>query len=264
VSQHNLTINITSPEAARISEELLLVEQADWKPFTGYVTKGNMVRRIANMLYGDAYQAEIDCGMVGSQVVAAIYVYPLRDNVRYRLVATHGVLSDGQFEASEQEETLHFSLETTASIRYPAARILSAEWLSSYDADGNATTKPSVTAIGREVTASGPVYGSLRIRYIANRFDHILTMDKREDAVENWYSAAIVALPSGGRPVFLTFDPPPTAEEMAKGDYGCGMGSNGGTATTVKHPLDEPEASRHQRFVQVDYCTQTILVDSTI
>ena len=261
----SLTINISPAQSARVSEQLVLVEQAEWAPYTGYVTRGNMVRYLANMLYGEAYQAKIDCGLIGGQVVSALYVYPLRDDVQYQLLATHGVLSDPAFEESEQEETLHFNLETEASLRYPASRVQSTEWLSSYDAEGNPATKPVVTVSGREIVASAPVYGSLRIRYQANRYVHLLTLDKREDATENFCSAVIVALPVGGRPVMLTFDPPPTAEEIAQGGYDCGMGSGGDPQVTeIEHPLDAPEASSHQRTILIDYCTQEILMDSLI
>lgn len=261
----NLTITITPEQSARVSEELILVEQAEWRPYTGYVTRGNMVRYLANLLYGEAYQAQIDCGLTGGQVVAAIHAYPLRNDVRYQLLTTHGVLSEPVMEESEQEETLHFSLELTASLRYPASRVLSTEWLSSYAADGTPATKPAVTVDGREIVAAAPVYGSLRIRYQANRSIHLLTLDQRADATENFYSAVIVALPVGGRPVMLTFDPPPTAEEMAEGGYDCGMGSGGNPQLTeIEHPLDTPEASSHQRTILIDYCTQEVLMDSII
>lgn len=263
--QPNLTINFSPEQSARVSEELLLVEQAEWRPYTGYVTKGNMVRYLANLLYGEAYQAQIDCGLTGGQVVAAIHVYPLRGDVQYQLLTTHGVLSEPVLEESEQEETLHFNLELTAGLRYPASRVLSTEWLSSYAADGTPATKPAVTVDGREITAAALVYGSLLVRYVANRSTHLLTLDKREDATENFYSAFVVGLPVGGRPVFLEFEPPPTAEEMAQGGYDCGMGSGGDPQVTeIEHPLDPPEASSHQRTILIDYCTQEVLMDSII
>lgn len=263
--QPNLTINFISAVEERVSEALILVEQAEWQPYTGYVTKGNMVLRLANMLYGSEYQAEIDCGLTGGQVVAAIYVYPLRDGVQYQLHATHGVLSEPAFEAAEIEETIHFSLALTAGLKYPAARVLSTQWLSAYDADGIPASQPAVTVDGSEITVAALVYGSLRIKYVANRYAHVLTMDQRPDATENFYSAFIVGLPSGGRPVFLEFEPPPTAEEMARGEYDCGMGSGGrNDVSTPEHPLDAPDASGHQREIVIDYCTQKIITDSMI
>ena len=99
--QPNLTISFSSHAAERVPEQLLLVEQEAWKPYTGYVTKGNMVRYLANMLYGDAYQAKIDCGLAGDYAAAAIYVYPLRDDVQYQLLTTHGQLSEPEFEEAE-------------------------------------------------------------------------------------------------------------------------------------------------------------------
>jgi len=265
--QLNLTINFSAASVEkRDSGELLLIEQEDWKPYTGLVTKGNMARQLASLLYSDAYQAQVDCGvMANGDVVCAVYVYKLRPDVQYQLTVTHGELAGPEATGVDVDETLHFSLDTESALKYPAATVRSAVWASAYNSDGVKVTDPAVTITSRDVTVSAPVYGSLRVQYTAQRDEYILTIPKRADAEENFYSAYLIGLPIGGRPVFLQFDPPPTAEEMAKEGTECGRGSGGdsGDATRPSHPLDDVTASKHQRTIIVDYCTQEVIVDST-
>ena len=250
----------TGSQAA--SRDLLLIEQEEWQPYTGYVTKAEMVRALARMLYGAETESQVNCGVAGGQVVAAIYVYRLEPGVIYQLLASAGTLSEPAAEEKEMTETVQVNLETEAELRYPVASLLETRWLSAWDEQGNRIDGPAVTLVGGKLTWSLPVFGSLKVRWLTNRDVWMLTIDRREEAVENLYSAVLLALPSGGRPELLTFAPPPTAEEIEEEDCGWGRLTTGDIEGPPDHPLDDPTASPHRRTVIIDFCSQTVQSDT--
>jgi hypothetical protein len=250
----SLTITLSPAQATAADEPMLILEQEPWRAASGYITLANMVREVAATLYGeDALGAtQVNCDRDGLNVYADIYAYPRDVFVQYQILTSHGHLAGGAIQTPLMDEILQFQLDTEQQVKYPVQEIASLTWLTAYDQDGNPLVAPDVLVVGRTVTSSAPVYGSLRIRYTTRRYMHTLTMAPRPDAEENWYSAVIMGLPADGEPVFLTFEPPPTAEELYSRDEECGGG--GGSV------LDDPERGGNPvsqgTLVQIyNYCT---------
>lgn len=244
--------------------ELLLLEQADWPEHTGQVSRGALVAWLAAQFYGVQASGLVDCGFSGGVTGTDILVWPLRAGVTYRLLTTHGEIGPGEWEEIEEEATVQFSLTTEAELPHPSLAVLDTEWLGSWDAAGNPDTAPAVTLTpwSRTARIAAPTYGSLRIRYRAGRWVHRLSVARREEAIENWYSAWIVAYPSGGRPVMLEFEPPPTAE--AGGESQCGRTTVGSITADDDDTPAPPQANRVIRTKTYDYCTGVLVNDNSV
>lgn len=266
MSDHPLTITFAAPQGGGSAEpvDLLLLEQAPWPEHTGQVSRGAMVAWLAGQFFGATATGLVDCGFAHGATGADIYAWPLRAGVHYRIATTHGELGEGEWEDLEEEAVLQFSLTTTADLPHPAASVVDVEWLAAYDAQGNPDVLPGVTVApwSRAVQLSAPTYGSVRIRYRTGRWVHRLSVTRREDAIENWYSAWIVAYPSGGRPVFLGFEPPPTAE--AGGESQCGRTTVGSISADDEDKPEPPKAGATVRTMTYDYCTGVLVNDNSI
>ena len=220
--QASLAITLAKQEESESISGLLTLEQEEWKAYTGLLTKANMVRHIAFKLFGGKWNPQIDCAISGERVTSTIYAYPATPTLPYRVLASYGELSEGRVQTPVLTETVHFRLETEQGLRYPAHSLVSANWLTAYDAEGNQIPAPGITIKARSVGTAFPVYGSLQIKYRTFRTAHTLSMEARDDALEHFWSAYILGLPLGGEPVLLKFDPPPTAEELTAMAAECG------------------------------------------
>jgi hypothetical protein len=253
--QPSLSISLVTP-AAPESGPLLLLEQEEWQPCTGYMSTANMVRAVAAQLYPDAWSVEVDCGLTNGMVVSRIFAYPIVSPLDYTVLSSHGEIGTGRLEQVLMDEIVQFRLDTSHSVNYPVTALDLLDWLCAYDAAGNPLAGPAVTLSGREVSAAEPIYGSLRVRYLTTRTTFTLRMDAREDAAEHFWSAIILGLPVGGEPVLLAFDPPPALEEMTAAGDECGD-STGETKDQNNMPI--PEVSPGNRTEIYDYCSGELL-----
>ena len=266
MSTRPLTITFTAPQGGGSAEpvDLLLLEQPPWPERIGQATKVAVVNWLAGTLFDDESILQMDCGFSGGRTGADIWAWPLRADVSYRIATTHGELGEGEWEEVDEEAVLQYTLADTADLPHPAMSLVDIEWLAAYDASGNPDAEPgvSVDPWSRSVRLTAPTYGSVRVRYRTGRWVHRLSVPRREDAIENWYSAWIVAYPSGGRPVFLEFDPPPAAE--SGGDIDCGRHTTGSITADDDDELEKPEANRSIRTMTYDYCTGLLVNDNTV
>lgn len=243
------------------SGEVLLLEQDAWAASTGVLTRINAVRYIDRQVYTAASDAApdtplVDCGLTDAGLAITLHVYPLR-SVVFRLAASIGDLSDPRRDDVEEEETLHYTLTTEASLRHPAQQVLSAQWLSGpYDADGLIIAPPPLAVDGQTLRVVGDVvYGSVQVKLLVPRWTSTLTVDWREAAeslVDGWGEYA-AAFPDGGRPVALALTAPPGAAEMAASGAGCG-----GAFRYRVGPSDRPwppKAQPADKHVNCDYCS---------
>ena len=216
---------------AATAADLVLLEQEDDGAYAGRLTRLGMIRYIDHVLYasGDAAApAVVDCGGAPGNINTAILVWPLKDDVCYRLFTTIGQLGAGTLGEVEETDTVSFTLTETASLRHTARRILSAEWLTGpWTTGGERIAPPPLTADGRELRANVPVYGSVRVRYAARLYRHPLRITWAEAkpllAADDWSEWA-VCLPAPGSPVALALSVSRGASEMAKSDGDCGRG----------------------------------------
>ncbi len=242
---------------AREPIDLVLLEQREWRPYAGIVTKANMVRYLARILYGDQWQEQIDCGLSGDAIIIGIHVFPLRPGVRFRLAATIGELSDGDYEEIEERESVHFNLEREANLRHPALRVIDTKWLTGpYLAGGIKTAPPALSVSGQRLTAPVPVFGSVLVTCIVPRWLFLLTLpwETAQPALAGGWSEFAVCYPPPGRPVALELSAPPGAQEMAELGLPCGYSFRG----EVNWPEDDSwppkESGGKVKRISGDYC----------
>lgn len=250
-----------APETAQASD-LVLLEQEEWGAYAGRLTKLGMTRYLDHVLYasgGGSAPNVVGCGRDGAgDLNTAVLVWPLRDDVRYRLFSTVGTLGAAELGEVEEQDTVSFALAKSATLKHPARRVLSAEWLTGpWTKGGIRIAPPPLTVSGRELRANAPVYGSVRVRFLARRYRHQLKIAWDEVktllAGDDWSEWA-VCLPPPGRPVALALTMNRGAEDMAKSGKGCGRGGDSGR---IEQPEEEwpPYVEPEDKTVNCDYCT---------
>lgn len=258
MSRAALTIPFTSD--ARPSGESVLLEQEELGARSGRLSAASMARYVEHAVYGVSASAPaglIDCGVDGAgNLDTAVLVWPLRDGVRYRLVATVGSLGQGELGEVENEETVSFTLTETARLQRPGRRILSAQWLTGpWTIGGERIDPPPLAIDGLELRANRPVYGSARVVVLARRYRHPLTIawDEARPLLEagDWSEYA-VCLPTDAAPVALPLEAPRGAAEMARSGRPCG-----GVSFHVESDEDgwPPSCPPEGKHVDCDYCS---------
>lgn len=245
--------------AAEAASDLVMLEQEEDGAYAGRLTVLGMVRRLDHAVYSGTAAAPsvLDCGRDGGgNLNTAVLVWPLRDDVRYRLYCTIGTLGPGEAGEVEERELVSFALTTTASLKHPARRVLRAEWLTGpWTTGGRRIAPPPLTVDGRELRTTIPVYGSVRVTTLSRRYRHPLRITWAEArpklAADDWSEWA-VCLPPPGRPVALALTAHRGARDEARGQGACGMGSFRVRDAEGEWP---PECEPEDRYMDCDYCS---------
>ena len=256
-----LTISFAAEAASASPADIVLLEQEEWGAYAGRLTKLGMTRYLDHMLYasgGGSAPNVVDCGRDGAgDLNTALLVWPLGDDARYRLIATVGTLGAAELGEVEEQDTVSFTLTRSATLKHPAQRVLSAEWLTGpWTTGGVKIAPPPLAASGRELRANVPVYGSVRVRLLARRYRHPLKISWDEVkalVASGGWSEWAVCLPASGRPVALALTMNRGAEDMAQSGGSCGRGGS----FKVTGPDEEwpPVAEPEDKTVHCDYCT---------
>lgn len=259
--QAAFSFSFSPQEGVREPIDLVLLEQREWRPYAGIVTKANMVRYLARILYGDQWQEQIDCGLSGDAIVIGIYVYPLRPGVRFRLAATIGELSDGDYDEVEERESVHFNLEQEARLRHPALRVIDAKWLAGpYLAGGVKTAPPALRVAGQRLFTAVPVFGSVHVTTVVPRWLFLLTVnwDAAASALTGGWAEFAACYPPPGRPVALGLSAPPGAQEMAELGLPCGYSFHGSSSWPQDDNWPPKETGGKTKRISGDYCSLTL------
>jgi hypothetical protein len=253
------TLAITYAQPLPDQGDLLMIEQEEWGKNTGVVTTAEMMRYVSAWVYNQLYRASTDCGVVDGQLTCTINIYPRMPQLVYQLHTSWGNLSGPRGGMTTVEEILNFTLTTEERPRYPVHSISAAHWLAEcYDVSGAVVTPPALTIDGDAIVITEPVYGSVQVRYRTERYSHTLSIPRREDALEEFFSAAVYALYSGGL-TWIEIDLPNSFDE-ANATERCGLSGSG----SVTWPEDDPRPiadNPYRRKTVVDYCSQTIISD---
>ena len=254
-----ITLQYSGPTAQDL--ELLQIEQSPWSAYTGVVTKAGMVLTLREMLYGEDAGSVVDCGFVDGNLVCLIDVYPRQPGLSYQFSASYGELSPRREETVHLTETINFSLESSVTPEHPPLAINHAAWIDAvYDSEGNDIAPPQLTIIGGSIASPLPVYGAVEVEYTTERHSYILTIPRREDAVDHFYTAAVFGWYAGGVD-WLEMELPPGIETFdADPEAVCGR-SDSGSVIDPDDPDYTPPVSA-SRLTIVDYCTQEVLEDS--
>lgn len=236
----------------------LLVEQAPWTGGVGRVTRINLVEAVAAVFYGSE-ENEIDCGVDGDAFESGLFVYPFDLALNFTPGLTHGTLGPRLYEEVEVRERLSFSLETEARVKYPIRSIKSCDWLAdTWDAQGAVGKNPALSFDGPLLKTSAPVYGTAEVVYMTSRFGYQMTIEAREDSVENVYQSVAWVRYAGGVEM-LEIEPPPGAEADYLNDTDCRFGTGG--IKVPPRPFVPPDGFPVYDSVKIDYCTQCMYLD---
>lgn len=250
-----------APETAQASD-LVLLEQEEWGAYAGRLTRLGVTRYLDHALYaagGDSAPNVVGCGQDDEgNLNTAVLVWPLADDVRYRLFSTVGTLGAAELGEVEEQDTVSFTLTQSATLKHPARRVLSAEWLTGPWTTGGVNIAPPELAVsGRELRANVPVYGSVRVRFLARRWRHSLKIawaEAKPILASGGWSEWAVCLPAPGRPVALALTMNRGAEDMAKSGKSCGRGS-GRFKVKEEEPEWPPVVEPEDKTVNCEYCT---------
>jgi hypothetical protein len=256
-----LPITYRSTEATPL--DLLEIEQRPWSVYTGKVTKQEVVRVVSALLADRDYQSEIDCGLVGDQLVSILYAYPKIKGLDYRLYCDWGELSEPVIEEVELTEQVQFDLSTTATTQHPAVEILSAQWLDDCcDAEGTVLAAPQISIKDGSITSAAAVHATAMVRYRCERHTVILNAPRREGAIDQQWGSVVVAAYTGGTTHKVIDMPPGIASFAADPDAVCG-GSWSGTVRESVADTYPPDPRGADLITETDYCKQTIIDEYT-
>lgn len=260
-----LTATYTGPSAEQAA--LLLLTQGEWSVYVGKVTKGEVVRFVSAAVTEEEYQATVDCGLAGDNLICPIIAYPLVPDLDYRLLTSWGELSARSVEMVEiRDEQVQFRLTTEATTEFPARAIRSVNWtMDCLDQTGEVVAPPTLTIEGQSIRSAAPVYGTATVHYITERHTYILNAPRRETAIDNNWSAVVVAPIIGYEPVRLVVEMPPGINNFeADPDAVCGrVGRGGGSVTFPEDPYYPPEPAGADLITEVDYCDQEVIQEYT-
>lgn len=260
-----LSITFSNQSLSQEPFDALLIEQDDWKPYTGIVTKKDVVRYLASIFWPEeSFNPQFDCGIVGGEMICPIYVYPYTQGLAYQFKTSYGTLSERAEDTIDVTETVNFSLDTEVTTKYPVRELKSVEWVDVvYDETGTITTAESITFENMTLTIGTPVYGSARVEYTTERHAYVLTVTPRTDVAENLFSAAVFAVYAGGIQ-WLEIEPPPGADEYLEGTEDCSFGwRSTGSVTYPDDSGNRPKAAYADRKIVMDYCSNTQISDDT-
>lgn len=259
MNSSSLSVTYTPGDAASgVSPDLLMLEQKEWKPYSGALTRANLARYIRGRLYGGITRDSevIDCGW-GNTMVIVVYAYKLKKNVQFRLVSTVGELGEISYETITEKETISFEMEKEVELTHPAKRIVSAKWLTGpYTTGGVKLESAQLSVDGLTLSSTVPLFGSVWLTMEVERATVEITIDRDEalPLLASGWNEFCVGLPVGGKPVALEIDAPPGAEELAEKGQPCGRGSG---SATMNGPDDDgpPTAQKADKHIKGDYCS---------
>lgn len=260
-----LAATYTGPSSDGL-ETPILIKQDAWSLYTHRITNGRVIRLLRAIVESEEYKVDMDCGIEGGVLVCPVRAYPKVAGIDYTLLASWGELSERVVEMAEISEQVQFRLASVASTEFPPRQILSAEWtLHCLDRDGNPISAPALVIDDQEIKTSNgqEVYGTSTVRYLCEIHHYILNAPRRDDALDNNFSAVLVAPVIGYQPAYLVVDMPPGIDEFeADADATCG-GSTMASMINQDEDLDIPEPSTADKYTEVDYCPQTIIREWT-
>ena len=254
----SLTLTYGLAAADREPADLLRLEQEPWSIYTGLITKGEMLRWLSAVVSDTDYVSGVDCGLTGDTLVSTLYVYPYEADLVYQLHTSWGQLSERRVEMQEIRELVQFRLTTEERTDYPVRRILGVDWDDDcYGPDGEIVAPPALTADRETISCASPVYGTAEVRYLCERHTYTLTAPRREEAIDNQWSAVVVGVYAGGLTHLITEMPPGIDSFADDMDAICGRrGGSGSVDWPEKEYPIIPGTGR--KITEIDYCSQKV------
>ena len=251
---NSLSLNLSNPASSRAT---LWIEQEQPSQADGYLSRAGMYRSIQALINGEM-PGEPDCV---NECTVTLYVYRFDLGLAYLFAASHGSLGARMSEDDlYYTEKLQVSMDDEVRLKYPCFGVVESRWLGGvvYDQDGVVTVAPSFVTDGERIRFGAPVYGTFAVTYRIHRDKYILSLPRREAAIENNYSSVAFAAFSGGVE-WLEVEMPVGMEETdlqctgGSGNTSFGLPADGGKVPVSVH------ADQHSKY---DYCTQEFISTS--
>ena len=239
------------------ADAYLILEQEDYLA-PDKLTMLDVVRILSDIVTtGSSTGASKDCIMSddGRSFVANVFVYPYPETLAYNTGAVNGSLSAPLRTIVTKIETLKFSLDNVAHLKYPVKAFIGGSWVSDvYSIEGELISPPAVSQDGREVRIENKVYGAYEVKYTTVVDFYRMTVSLILDAVENFFQSVFYAWFDGGIEL-LDIKPPPNAEENWLNQVDC---NGGGSNVTIHGPEDDPDRAPTvgptDKTIALDYC----------
>lgn len=253
----SLLINYSIPQPSP-SDSFVLLEQEEWGPNVGMLTKAGAIAYLDALLFGDPEEdLEENCGVATDDLIKTyVYAYPYPANLAFDIHITHGTLTSQTFQQEVYSEIINVQQDTELDLKYPAVSIISAEWVANaYDANFNKLSGVPLTISGNKVLVGQKVFGSVLVKYNVVRYRYRASVPLREDDTDEGYNSYIYTIWDGGNNV-IKFEP---SEDATLEGSNCG---NRFGELTVGDDGDDrvpPYADGEDIIKYRDYCQDCIL-----
>jgi hypothetical protein len=237
----------SSPTGANV-----LLEKENWRGDGGRLTAGKLFARIFAARLGvpvsPVFATKNCAAQSGGRYQATIYAYPTPAPLDFEA----GVAAPAEIQAVTEDIgviqlRVNFKGSATASIPYPALRVLECRWLGEcWSADGGPVGKPGLHPQGNELRADFAVYGTAFV--VVESFRYIYRIGLLTQTVF-W------AVWSDGHS-YVELEPPDEADDE---DSECDSPGFGGGGDTGDGDDDEPRvpvSTFGDSTLKLDYCKE--------
>lgn len=256
----NVSLNISLADKVRdIDDDLLFLEQEDYSPYIGKLTKEVMAWAVIGWIYPElGYETENSCGGEEGVFETTVFAYLYQQDLNYTADLSYGMFTGARtIETLEYVEVIRCQFKEDVEFSYPCEALLDSQWVGgTYDNLGNLVPKPTYTNDNRTISFSDKVWGSLRVRYTVTRHVYKCRIESREkddeSVTENKYSSTAYAVWNGGID-FIGVDAPYGFENT---DGECGNGDITDIDPDPDPERDPPKVDPVNTQTRIDYCSQ--------
>lgn len=249
-----LDISLVSPLSLADNAASVLLEQDEWDPSVGKLSKLGVFAYLQGLLFGEETADLQDCGTDAlGWVRKDIYAYPSSPGLGYLIGISHGEIGERIVEDLEYAEVINLQNETEIGLKYPCQGIISKEWITdSFDSEGGELPRPkvSISSEGDDLQISGPAVGALLVVYRVIRHRYHIDVPPRENAGENSLQSFVWVVWSGGNN-YMEVSLPDDQDMSECNNWGGGGGHIGSPGPNRPESVPPEDENR-----DIDYCTQ--------
>lgn len=241
-----LSINLSIPA---IIGPYVVLEQEEWKAYSGKMTKAALVRIFENAYIEDDHDNVYQC-VLGR---ITIFAYPSDPQMDFDVNVSHGSIGFPQIETINKMEQLSIDMVDKIPLQLIPLSLDGIAFSSDcWNEDGQIISPPEVELIGKDLVFSEKIYGQVMVGYSVLRYTFEIDIPERPDSIENAFSSV----------AYARWDYGVTWLELGwpESRY-CGGGGKVIAVPPEKSPYEPPDAGK-DRHIKIDYCTQEIISDT--
>lgn len=262
MTDQNILISFASEE--QVDDAYLILEQEEYPEVDQLTMLGvaRILSGVVSSLASATYSNDCIMSADGKRFTTSVLAYPYPMGLIYNVGVVNGSASTSGGTFVTKTETLKFSLDNAATLKYPIHTFVSGEWMGDvYLTDGTIIPTPSITRVGQELRVDLDIWGTYEVTYTTWVETHIVSVSARDEAVENFFQSVFYASFEYGIEL-LNLEPPPNAEENYLNGVDCngypiGWDYDGGSDLIVVPPEDGtgvPTAEPVNETITLNYC----------